>query len=52
MKCAACGQDYADPCGHLIHDPKVTPEAQLAILRQALLPAKPQPPADKLKESK
>jgi hypothetical protein len=44
-RCATCDQDGANPCGHLSHDPKATPEAQLAILRQSLFqqPAKPQP---------
>jgi hypothetical protein len=45
-RCATCGQDDTDPCGHLVHDPQLTPEAQRMILRQSLFLAKPQPPAD------
>jgi hypothetical protein len=44
MKCATCGQDDSNPCSHLANDPVLTPDAQLAIVRQkfSLAPKPPQ----------
>lgn len=52
MKCATCNADLnVEVCGHIAHDPRLTPEAQLTILRQSLFqqPAKPQPPTEQTK---
>jgi hypothetical protein len=54
MKCASCGQDDENPCPHLLNDPVLSPEAQLAIFRQFLFqqPAKPQSAAEQPDQNK